>query len=174
MLAEPYTPTATSCSRGSHGLDVGLPCLLFPLLSSHTEANVLRCGGHPVNLAVPEAYDTSLASPFKGNMDMAQLQVRRPFLPCPVRADKRLLASTAIAQGKALLPTAGAQGLLHVCIPVAVSLQAFLEEKGAAQVPLVMITVTNNSAGGQPVSMDNVRQVRTRGPGSMLLSGCCA
>jgi tryptophanase len=57
---------------------------------------------------------------------------------------------------------------------MAASLQAFLEEKGAAQVPLVMITVTNNSAGGQPVSMDNVRQVRTRGPGSMLLSGCCA
>jgi hypothetical protein len=118
MLAEAHTPNATTCSCGSHGLDVPslLPSLLLPLLCSHTEANVLRCGGHPVNLAVPEAYDTSLASPFKGNMDMAQLQVRRPFLPCPVRADKRLLASTAIAQGKALLPTAGAQGLLHVCI----------------------------------------------------------
>lgn len=30
-----------------------------------TEANVLRCGGHPVNLAVPEAYDTGLSVPFK-------------------------------------------------------------------------------------------------------------
>jgi tryptophanase len=30
-----------------------------------TEANVLRCGGHPVNLAVPEAYETGLSVMFK-------------------------------------------------------------------------------------------------------------
>jgi tryptophanase len=30
-----------------------------------TEANVLRCGGHPINLAVKEAYDTALSVPFK-------------------------------------------------------------------------------------------------------------
>ncbi|KAF6256911.1 pyridoxal phosphate-dependent transferase [Scenedesmus sp. NREL 46B-D3] len=75
-----------------------------------TEANVLRCGGHPVNLAVPEAYDTALASPFKGNMDVE-------------------------------------------------ALEAFIEEHGPANIPVIMITVTNNSAGGQPVSMDNVRKV---------------
>ena len=76
------------------------------------EANVLRCGGHPINIAVPEAYETSLAMPFKGNMDVA-------------------------------------------------ALEEFLEEKKARgeEVPLIMITVTNNSAGGQPVAMDNVRQV---------------
>jgi len=41
------------------------------------QANVLRCGGHPINLAVPEAYDTALATPFKGNMDVEALEVSR-------------------------------------------------------------------------------------------------
>lgn len=75
-----------------------------------TEANVLRCGGHPINLPVPEAFDTALDSPFKGNMDVE-------------------------------------------------ALDSFIVEKGPENIPLVMITITNNSAGGQPVSMDNVRQV---------------
>ena len=38
-------------------------------------------------------------------------------------------------------------------------LKAFIEEKGADHVPLVMLTVTNNSGGGQPVSLENIQQV---------------
>ncbi|MCF8243201.1 MAG: tryptophanase [Melioribacteraceae bacterium] len=36
----------------------------------------------------------------------------------------------------------------------------FINETGPDNIPLVMITVTNNSGGGQPVSMQNIREVR--------------
>ncbi len=38
-------------------------------------------------------------------------------------------------------------------------LERAFQVHGPGKIPLVMITVTNNSAGGQPVSMENVRQV---------------
>ncbi len=40
------------------------------------------------------------------------------------------------------------------------AMEKFIREKGAKNIPLCVMTVTNNSLGGQPVSMENLKAVR--------------
>ena len=39
-------------------------------------------------------------------------------------------------------------------------LRSLIEKKGAEKIPLCMLTITNNSGGGQPVSMENIKEVK--------------
>jgi tryptophanase len=41
-----------------------------------------------------------------------------------------------------------------------IALEKLILEKGAENIPMAMITITNNSGGGQPVSMENIRNTK--------------
>ena len=75
-----------------------------------TRANIEFSGAQAVDIPIPEARQTNLEHPFKGNMDTARLE-------------------------------------------------ALILEYGSANIGAVILTVTNNSGGGQPVSMANAEAV---------------
>jgi tryptophanase len=59
------------------------------------------------------------------------------------------------AEGK--LPSVPAPFKGNMDVP---ALRKFIVEHGVENIPLCMITITNNSGGGQPVSMQNIKEVR--------------
>jgi tryptophanase len=75
-----------------------------------TRANVEAAGAEALDLPCSESDDLTSRAPFKGNMDVEELE-------------------------------------------------RVIDERGTARIPLVMLTLTNNSGGGQPVSMANLRSV---------------
>ncbi|MFC1481056.1 tryptophanase [Candidatus Neomarinimicrobiota bacterium] len=75
-----------------------------------TRANVEFTGAEAVDLVIAEGKIPAADHPFKGNMDIRELE-------------------------------------------------AVIEQHGRENIPLIMLTITNNSGGGQPVSMENIKQV---------------
>jgi tryptophanase len=87
---------------------------------------------------------------------------------------KYFLSNTLFDTTRANIEFSGAEGIDLICeegkhpeIPAPfkgnmdlVALKQIIEEKGAENIPLCIITVTNNSGGGQPVSMQNIRAVK--------------
>jgi tryptophanase len=87
---------------------------------------------------------------------------------------KYFLSNTLFDTTRANIEFSGAEGIDLICeegkypaIPAPfkgnmdlIALQQIIKEKGAENIPLCIITVTNNSGGGQPVSMQNIRAVK--------------
>ncbi len=87
---------------------------------------------------------------------------------------KYIVSNTLFDTTRANIEYSGAEGVDILCaegkkpgVPApfkgnmdVAALESFIIEKGAANIPMCIITVTNNSGGGQPVSMQNIRDVK--------------
>ncbi len=87
---------------------------------------------------------------------------------------KYIVSNTLFDTTKANIEFSGAAGVDLICeagkhatVPAPFkgnmdldALQTFIKQHGATNIPLCMITVTNNSGGGQPVSMQNIKDVK--------------
>ena len=87
---------------------------------------------------------------------------------------KYFLSNTLFDTTRANIEFSGAEGIDLICdegkhpsIPAPfkgnmdiVALQQTITKIGAENIPMVIITITNNSGGGQPVSMQNIKAVR--------------
>jgi tryptophanase len=87
---------------------------------------------------------------------------------------KYFISNTLFDTTRANIEFSGAEGIDCLCeegkypsIPAPFKgnmdialLEKTIKEKGALNIPLVIITITNNSGGGQPVSMENIRAVK--------------
>jgi tryptophanase len=87
---------------------------------------------------------------------------------------KYILSNTLFDTTRANIEISGAEGIDLLCPEGKIpgkpapfkgnmdveALEGCITEKGAGNIPMVIITVTNNSGSGQPVSMENIRSVK--------------
>ena len=87
---------------------------------------------------------------------------------------KYIISNTLFDTTRANIEFAGAEGVDLLCAegnqPALIApfkgnmdvaaLEDFITGKGAENIPVVIITITNNSGGGQPVSMENIKTVK--------------
>jgi len=87
---------------------------------------------------------------------------------------KVFISNTLFDTTRANIEFAGGQGIDMICkegklptIPAPFkgnidteALESYIKSHGADHIAMVIITVTNNSGGGQPVSMENIRETR--------------
>lgn len=87
---------------------------------------------------------------------------------------KYFISNTLFDTTRANIEFSGAEGIDLLCeegkhpsIPAAfkgnmdiTALQQTIKRVGAANIPMVIMTVTNNSGGGQPVSMQNIKEAK--------------
>lgn len=87
---------------------------------------------------------------------------------------KYIVSNTLFDTTRANIEFSGAEGIDLLCedgkyptIPAPFKgnmdtrlLKKFIAEKGATNIPVCIITITNNSGGGQPVSMANIRDIK--------------
>lgn len=85
---------------------------------------------------------------------------------------KYFISNTLFDTTRANIEFSGAEGIDLLCeegkhptVPAAFkgnmdieALKRVIKEKGAENIPMVIMTVTNNSGGGQPVSMQNIKE----------------
>src|ERR1035437_7943021 len=87
---------------------------------------------------------------------------------------KYILSNTLFDTTRANIEVSGAEGIDLLCaegklpsVPAPFkgninvnALEQFIKDKGAENIPLCIITITNNSGGGQPVSMQNIKEAK--------------